>query len=104
MEVWERQPRSDGTRLALRREDGRGRLVRAGDHALTIVDQRLLGGAYRACYRVRTDDGWTVVASLGPAPEQLPEPPALHALDVGRVTIDAKRWLVVEASEATEAA
>jgi len=104
VQVWERQPGSDGTRLALRREDGRGRLVRAGDHALTIVDQRPLGGAYRACYRVRTGDGWTIAASLGPDAEQLPEPPALHALDVGRVTIDAKRWLVVEASEATEAA
>lgn len=104
VEVWERQPGSDGTRLALRREDGHGRLVQAGDHALTIVDQRPLGGAYRACYRVRGDGGWTLAAALGPDAEGLPEPPAVHALDSGTITLCTKRWLVVEANDTAEAA
>lgn len=76
VEVWRRLAGSTGPALSMVRADGHGLLVRAGDHGLTVTDDRPTG-AYRACYRSR--DGasgrWPTVLTLGPGAEELPAPP-----------------------------
>lgn len=74
VEVWRRLPRCEAPIVALASDDGWGRLVRAGDHAITVVDERAAGGDYRACYRTRGPDGWRVRLALGPAAAELPVP------------------------------
>jgi hypothetical protein len=74
VEVWRRLPGCEAPIVALASDDGWGRLVRAGDHAITVVDERPAGGDYRACYRTRGPSGWRVRLALGPAAADLPVP------------------------------
>lgn len=74
-EVWVREDPVVSPRLALRSTDGTARLVRVGDHAITVADEREGDGWYRACCRSRTSQGWTVTMALGEAADRLPEPP-----------------------------
>jgi hypothetical protein len=74
VEVWRRLPRSEAPIVALASDDGWSRLVRAGDHAITVVDERPAGGAFRACYRTRSPAGWRVELALGPGAADLPVP------------------------------
>jgi Protein HRI1 len=74
VEVWRRLPRSEGPIVALASDDGWGRLVRAGEHAITVVDERPAGGAFRACYRTRGPSGWRLRLAVGPAAADLPAP------------------------------
>lgn len=74
VEVWQRLPGCDAPIVALASDDGWGRLVRAGDHAITVVDERAAGGHYRACYRTRRPAGWRVELAVGPAAADLPVP------------------------------
>jgi hypothetical protein len=77
-EVWVPLARSTGPWLAMEAE--RGCLVRVGDHAITVLDERGTGGGFTACYRILGDDGWVVVATVGsdaradalPRPDDLP--------------------------------
>ena len=63
VEVWRRLPGSDGPRRTARL-GSHGITVQAGDHTLTVVDERPDGGAYRASYR-RLDAGtWITVLEL----------------------------------------
>lgn len=74
VEVWQRLPRCEAPIVALASDDGWGRLVRAGDHAITVVDERATGGHYRACYRTRRASGWRVELAVGPGAADLPVP------------------------------
>ena len=74
VEVWRRLPHSEAPIVALASDDGWGRLVRAGDHAITVIDERPLGGDFRACYRTRSPSGWRVELALGPGAAELPVP------------------------------
>jgi hypothetical protein len=74
VEVWRRLPRCEAPIVALASDDGWGRLVRAGDHAITVVDERPTGGEYRACYRTRGPSGWRVELAVGPGAADLPVP------------------------------
>ena len=94
-EVWQRLPGSHPPHLALRREDGLGVLVRTGAHALVVVDERSLGGAYLACHRTGSDDGWSVALQLGDDADRLPEPPVAGAPP--DEVIDGHRWHVASA-------
>jgi hypothetical protein len=103
-EVWRRLPGSDGPHLAMTREDGRGTLVRTGDHVLTVVDDRPAGGAHRACYRTATVHGWTVALVLGPGAEHLPGPPPDEPPPPGAPPSSLApdhRWHVVAVTTAT---
>ena len=91
-EVWRRLPGSGPPHVARRREDGLGLLVRTGAHALAVLDERSLGGAFRACYRTGSDDGWTVALRLGTGADHLPEPPAVDGAP--DAALDGHRWLV----------
>ena len=96
VEVWEPLPGSDGAATALVRADGLGLLVQAGDHAVTVIDDRSRGGWYRACYRTGgAARGWPVALALGSGSEALPGPPPT-TLTGGTLTLDAHRWHVLE--------
>lgn len=56
---------SDGPSLQWVSPDGTHRYVRAGDHAITVADERHAGGTYRACYRTRNAGQWSVELALG---------------------------------------
>lgn len=94
-EVWRRLSGSSGTSLSLVRADGHGVLAQVGDHAVTIVDDRLRGGSYRACYRSRSDAGWAVSLSIGEGTESLPAPPDQADISDAMV-LDRRRWHVLE--------
>ena len=74
VEVWRRMPGSDGPTQDWTSPDGTHRHVRVGDHAITVADDRQGGGAYRACYRTRLADEWTVELALGDDAIDLPLP------------------------------
>jgi hypothetical protein len=74
-EVWRRLPASGGDLESHWSADGTCVVVRTGDHALTIADERAGGGVYRACYRTRRDGGWAVELALGDGATDLPAPP-----------------------------
>lgn len=106
-EMWEPLPGSDGATMALVRSDGLGLLVRCGDHAVTVVDDRPHGGWYRACYRTGAALGWPVALALGLGSNALPAPPDISSngsssdsstgsSTSGTVTLDGGRWHVVE--------
>ena len=97
-EVWRRLEGSAGPTLALTRWDGMGTLVRTGGHALTVVDDRPYGGAFRACHRRRHRDHWAVAASLGGGAELAPGPPAGEAPLASSHVLGPHRWTVVHAS------
>ena len=98
-EVWRRLPGSGPPHLALRREDGLGLLVRTGAHTVSVVDERSAGGAFQACYRTGSDDGWTVALRLGQGADHLPGPPVA---DVGAdVVLGGHRWHVASAPAAS---
>ena len=63
VEVWRRLPGSDGPRHT-ELLGPTGLRVRAGDHALTVVDERPQGGEYRACYRRLDAGAWVAVLEL----------------------------------------
>ncbi|GAC1541637.1 MAG: hypothetical protein NVS3B12_29300 [Acidimicrobiales bacterium] len=105
-EIWERLPAGDGPSSAF--EAPGACLVRVGDHAITVVDDRAEGGAFSACYRVRdhgvrnggatdgdatdgdaTDgDVWRTVASIGEDATALPDPDSVPAHWHEVVTLD----------------
>lgn len=75
VEWWERLDGADGPFVAL--EAPGACLVRAGGHAITVVDRRESGGDFAACYRVHDRGRWTVKASIGdgaslPSPDEAP--------------------------------
>jgi hypothetical protein len=74
VEVWRRMPRSDGPTHEWASPDGTHRFVRAGDHAITVADERAAGGTYRACYRTRHGDEWAPELALGDGAVDLPIP------------------------------
>lgn len=74
IEVWRRMTGSDGATQQWVSPDGTHRFVRTGDHAITVADERPAGGAFRACYRTRTDGDWTVELVLGEDAVDLPIP------------------------------
>jgi len=74
VEVWRRMPGSDGPTQHWVSPDGTHRFVRAGDHAITVADERPTGGTYRACYRTREAGQWTVELALGDDAADLPVP------------------------------
>jgi hypothetical protein len=100
VECWEREPGSTGPLLALTRRDGLGTLVQAGDHALTVCDDRPRGGEYRACYRTRVAGTWSIALTLGPHAPALPEPPQSPAEPGAWLPLDAHQWQVVRAQRA----
>ena len=77
VERWQRIPDSTGPLLALSREGGR--IVRAGSVALTIVDERPLGGLFVAvAWRLSeagwvVDHGWPLGAPAPPPPVDIPD-------------------------------
>lgn len=71
-EVWLRLDDDTGPFLAV--EGPAGCLVRVGDHAVTVLDDRgNRGGALAACYRVLSAAGWDIRAAIGDA-TTLPSP------------------------------
>jgi hypothetical protein len=79
-EVWVRLPGDDGPSVAF--EAANACLVRVGDRAITVVDERP-GGEFHACYRILGDDGWAVAAAIGdgaglPSPDVPPDWPVVH--------------------------
>lgn len=57
VEVWRRLAPGGGACESHWSADGSRLVIRVGDHALTVADDRAGGGAYRACYRTRHDGG-----------------------------------------------
>jgi hypothetical protein len=92
VERWQRLPGSDGALLALR--TGNGRLVRTGDYALTVVDERPSGGAFAAVAWVLRD-GW-VVDHCWPPGAVLPPPVEVADGDRTAVLADGREWVVDE--------
>lgn len=96
-EVWVRDDPVVLPRLALRSTDGTARLVRVGDHAITVADERDGDGWYRACYRRRSGSGWTVAVALGEAATELPQPPDLDDVPDGQtIRYGGRSWVVEE--------
>lgn len=93
VERWQRLPGSDGELLALR--TAQGRLVRAGDYALTLLDERPSGGEFRCVAWVLDENVWTVHHTWPPG-AVAPAPP----LDVGEAATvildDGSEWIVDE--------
>ena len=78
-------------------DDGTGILVRAGAHALTVVDDRSQGGRYRACYRTLGPEGWTVAMALCGESEDLPAPPSeTAATPGGTVVLNGWTWRLAD--------
>lgn len=96
VERWQRLPGSDGELLALSTD--RGRLVRTGDYALTIVDDRPIGGAFAAVAWVLRD-GW-VIDHRWPADAELPPPVDVAPGSDAVVLADGRTWAVDEHREA----
>jgi hypothetical protein len=74
LEVWVPMPGGEGPMLALRCEDPPARLVRVGEHAIVLLDDRATGGEYRGRYDRLVDGTWQAQESLGDA-DALPAPP-----------------------------
>jgi hypothetical protein len=75
VEVWRRLPGGDGVLLSRWSADRTRILVRAGDHAVTVADDRPSGGCFRACYRARRAGSWGIELALGDGATALPAPP-----------------------------
>jgi hypothetical protein len=72
-EVWVRRVAPcAGDVLVLERPDGRGRLVRVGDHSIVVCDDRPAGG-FAARYDQWDGAEWVAVRTLG-SPDGLPTP------------------------------
>jgi hypothetical protein len=89
-EAWARLPGGDGRFLALEGPDAC--LIRVGDHALTVVDDRAEGHEFAACYRVLLRGRWTEVAMIGdgdrlPGPQQ--PPPGWRIVHTGAADVVA---------------
>jgi hypothetical protein len=78
-EVWVRMPDGEGDRQSEAQLAPDACFVRVGGHSITVVDARLVGGEFGACYQVRTGDEWQVRAVIGPMP--------VGAMDLGRPNI-----------------
>lgn len=78
-ERWRRMPGGDGPLWAL--GSATGRIVRAGNYALTVVDERPSGGKFSATAWQLADGSWVAQRSVGAG---CPPPPAtLDALPDG---------------------
>lgn len=93
VERWQRLPGSDGELLAL--STAHGRLVRTGDYALTVLDDRGCGGAFVCVAWSREGSSWSVHHSW-PAGALAPAPPA-YVGDAAAVALeDGRTWIVDE--------
>ncbi|MCU1426713.1 MAG: hypothetical protein JWL83_713 [Actinomycetia bacterium] len=104
VEVWRREPCSNGEQVVLTTQAERapsvfGRWVRVGDHSLLIVDRRAAGGAFTARYLRRDPAGvWREALALGDEPikDSPPDATTLRAGD--HVAIGDLQWHVDEAA------
>ncbi len=94
VERWRRLPGSGSPSCALARVDGLGLLVQAGDHVLTVADDRPLGGGFRACYRAREAGVWQTVLALGDRAGALPGPPPDQPSPDTLLQLDGHTWQV----------
>ncbi|MCW2755098.1 MAG: hypothetical protein JWQ32_2509 [Marmoricola sp.] len=78
VERWTRLPGSAAPLWALRR--GAARLVRAGDYAITLADERVGGGVFTATAWSRSGNGWQVHHTL-PGVPLAPAPPSPEGTD-----------------------
>jgi hypothetical protein len=95
VERWQRLPGSESPLHAF--SSPTGRIVRAGDYALTIVDARAGGGHFAAiAWRLGEDDGW-LPAHRWPIDASLPAPPVALA-DAERAVLldDGVEWAIDE--------
>ncbi|OWY60642.1 hypothetical protein B7486_68095 [cyanobacterium TDX16] len=93
VERWHAVPGPDRPVLALRCDDPPGRLVRVGDHAIVIWDERPVGGAACGQHLVRAGGHWVVEHAVGDG-RLLHAAPAVGDDEVvGHEGID---WQVVE--------
>lgn len=103
VEVWRRDPGSEGQRLAMEVVEAsgapvKGRFVQAGDHSLSVIDRRAAGGGVDACYHRRLAGGlWEPVFGLGNGTAG--PPVAAGSATVGdMVEHVGLRWRVAEAT------
>ena len=94
VERWRRLPHSDGELLALSRPHGR--LVRTGPYALTIVDERPIGGSFAAIAWTLENGTWTVdhrwpASAIAAAP-----PAAVTGAGTTVVLSDGVEWSIDE--------
>jgi hypothetical protein len=99
VETWRRRADS-GPVLALATVDGRGRVVRVGDHSVTVLDERtrLSGGGdgFRAAYHVRQAGRWVTALGLGPRAEEIPPPPETPAGGQRELRLGGRDWYVLD--------
>ncbi len=96
VERWRRLPGTASPLIALSAPDGR--LVRAGELALTVIDQRAAGGAFRAVAWRLVDGEWTT-SHCWPPEAKAPAPPTSADLATGAIVTldDGSHWTVDEA-------
>jgi hypothetical protein len=94
VERWKRLPGSEVDLLAL--SNDRGRIVRTGSYALSLVDERPHGGVFAAVAWTLSEDEWTV-DHCWPADAVAPAPP-LFIPDEGDsvVLADGTKWITDE--------
>lgn len=98
-EVWQPLPGARGPVLALRGDRPLARLVRVGDHAIVVVDERAQGGEHRARYERFEGGRWWTEVSIGDAAD-LPSPPEVMPTPSTELDLGGLRWRVVEARPA----
>lgn len=72
VEEWERLPGAEGPLVVALSPSGL--LLRTGDHALVLVDERPDGGVFAAARMLHTDAGWRTTTAVG-GEADLPQPP-----------------------------
>lgn len=101
LERWRRLPDTADPLLALSKPGGR--IVRTGDLALTVVDERPTGGEFKAVAWRLINGAWTV-NHCWPPEASAPRPPAPAHLTAGMTVAldDGEFWTVDEAVNATD--
>jgi hypothetical protein len=97
VERWRRMPDTTGPLQALSKPTGR--VVRTGDRAITIIDERESGGAFQAVAWRLVDDVW-LVDHCSPADASAPPPPTATDLTAGTLVVlaDGDLWTIDETS------